>query len=109
MDLYLLRVSGLTKSKSRRWLRSGISSSSGGIRLFARQRGDVLTRRGTAQVDDGHRANDDIVSGSGVERPDEVRPSLSIADVLCAPKRRRATAASSKSQDHRMRAPRRRF
>ena len=56
------------------------------IELFARQLGDVLTHVDDLQQVDTTGVSPTTssygVSPSGVERPDEVRPSLAIADVL---------------------------
>ena len=63
------------------------------IELFARQLGDVLTHvEELKQVDTtGVSPTSYGVAPRGVERPDEVRPSLPIADVLAnAPEREKA-------------------
>jgi aspartyl-tRNA(Asn)/glutamyl-tRNA(Gln) amidotransferase subunit C len=58
------------------------------IELFARQLGDVLTHVAELQqvdttgVSPTTTSSSDGATARGVERPDEVRPSLSIADVL---------------------------
>lgn len=57
------------------------------IELFARQLGDVLTHVDELQQVDTTGVSPTTTSSygvtpSGVERPDEVRPSLAIADVL---------------------------
>ena len=93
---YLLRMSALTKEQVEAVAAlANLELDPAEIELFARQLGDVLTHvEELKQVDTTGIAPTTSTSSSGdaaaqgVERDDDVRPSLSIADVLAnAPER----------------------
>jgi aspartyl-tRNA(Asn)/glutamyl-tRNA(Gln) amidotransferase subunit C len=91
---YLLRMPVLTKAQVEAVAAlANLELEPAEIELFARQLGDVLTHvEELTQVDTTGIAPTTTSSpGGGVERPDEVRPSLAIADVLAnAPEREKA-------------------
>jgi len=97
---YLLRMSGLSKDQVRAVAAlANLELEPAEIELFARQLGDVLTHvEELKQVDTTGITPTTSTSSpaqgtapQGVERADEVRPSLAIADVLAnAPERENA-------------------
>jgi len=96
---YLLRMPALTKEQVEAVAAlANLELESAEIELFARQLGDVLTHvEELKQVDTTGVAPTTSTSSpggaatQGVERDDDVRPSLSIADVLAnAPEREKA-------------------
>ncbi len=91
---YLLRMSRLTKEQVEAVAAlANLELEPAEIELFARQLGDVLTHvEELTQVDTtGIAPTTTSSKGGGGERPDEVRPSLAIADVLAnAPEREKA-------------------